>query len=109
MLRYVVYCCMMCVHTSCLHVACSDESRSVHHNVSSFHSCIFGVAGLCLWWEFGTIRPAVGAIAPIEGQPEPMTLKMKNAGEKMLMLMLPTVLPRFLSILNNSLQSCHDH
>ncbi|KAL0055206.1 hypothetical protein WJX82_008810 [Trebouxia sp. C0006] len=37
--------------------------------------------GLCLWWEFGTIRPAVGAfIAPIEDQPEPMTLKMKNAG-----------------------------
>ncbi len=80
---------------------------SVHHNVSSFHSCILGVAGLCLWWEFGTIRPAVGAfIAPIEDQHEPMTLKMKNAGEKM--LMLSTVLSRFLSILDNSLQSCHD-
>ncbi|KAL0018035.1 hypothetical protein WJX77_009851 [Trebouxia sp. C0004] len=36
--------------------------------------------GLSLWWEFGTIDPAVGAfIAPID-PPEPMTLKMKNAG-----------------------------
>ncbi|DBA84265.1 TPA: hypothetical protein ACH3X2_006323 [Trebouxia sp. C0005] len=37
--------------------------------------------GLCLWWEFGTISPAVGAlIAPIEDPPDPMTLKIKNAG-----------------------------
>ncbi len=56
-----------------------------------FISCALAVAGLCLWWEFGTIRPAVGAfIAPIEDHPEPMTLKMKNAGETM--LMLPAVL-----------------
>ncbi len=79
---YVVHCCMMCVHTVCLHVACQMRVGSVHHNVSSFHSYALGVAGLCLWWEFGTISPAVGAfIAPIEDHPEPMTLKMKNAGE----------------------------
>ena len=88
---YVVYCCMMCVHTVCLHVACQLRVWSVHHNVFSFHSCVLGVAGLCLWWEFGTISPAAGAfIVPVENHPEPMTLKMKNAGETT--LMLPAVL-----------------
>ncbi len=81
---------MMCVYTVCSRMACQMRVGSVHYNVSSFHSCALGVAGLSLWWEFGTISPAVGAfIAPID-PPEPMTLKMKNAGETT--LMLPSVL-----------------
>jgi hypothetical protein len=72
-------------------MVCQMRGGSVHQNVfCSFHRCALGVAGLSLGWEIGTINPAVGAfVAPID-PPEPMTLKLKNAGETT--PMLPTVL-----------------